>query len=333
MLLIPNRPIAEMKNTVVHSKEKIEMKKGIIMVFFLLTLTACGNDSAQKTPEEANRTVTIGSESVEVPEDPERIVTDFYAGELLTVGANVVGAGSIAFDNPFLEEELSEVEDIGEPPNVEKILELDPDLILVMYDENLEQLEQIAPTVHIPYNTATNVEDMTEMFGAIVGAEEEAQAFLNDYHNHAEEAREEIEDYVPADATFGLYEITNDNELYVFGENFGRGGQVLYDALDLEAPDIIENEVMEEEDVLMLSQEVVPEYAADYMFLTSYDPENQHHAKDQIEESSVWQGLDAVQNGRYRLNDFDTFYPYDPISVYHQIDLFVDIIREMEAEG
>ncbi|QQK80015.1 iron-hydroxamate ABC transporter substrate-binding protein [Salicibibacter cibi] len=304
-------------------------KKSIMMVFCCLTLAGCGNGSS----EETDRTVHIDGEDVEVPDDPERIVTDFYAGELLTVDANVVGAGSIAFDNPFLEEELAEVEDIGEPPNVEKILELDPDLIVAMYDDNLEQLEQIAPTVHIPYNTATNVEEMTEMFGDIVGAEEEAQTFLNDYHDKTEEAREDIKDHVPANATFGLYEITNDNELYVFGENFGRGGQVLYDALDLDAPDIIEDEVMNEEDVLMLSQEVVPEYAADYMFLTSYDPENQHHAKDQLESSSVWQGLDAVQQGRYRLNDYDTFYPYDPISVYHQIDLFVDMIREMEADG
>ncbi|QQK75560.1 ABC transporter substrate-binding protein [Salicibibacter cibarius] len=308
------------------------IKKGMIMMVFSLTLTACGDGSSGETSDETDRTVNIGGEEVEVPDNPERIVTDFYAGELLTVDANIVGAGSIAFDNPFLEEELEEVEDIGEPPNVEKILELDPDLIVTMYDENLDQLEQIAPTVHIPYNTATNVEDMTEMFGDIMGAEEEAQAFLDDYHDRAEEAREEIDDHVAEDATFGLYEITNDNELYVFGENFGRGGQALYDALDLEAPDIIEDEVMGGEDVLMLSQEVIPEYAADYMFLTSYDPENQHDAKDELEKSSVWQGLDAVQQERYRLNDYDTFYPYDPISVYHQIDLFVDLIMEMETE-
>ncbi|SDJ30779.1 iron complex transport system substrate-binding protein [Natribacillus halophilus] len=309
------------------------MTKTIVVCMLFLVLASCGNEQSHQSTDEAERTVNVGGEDFQVPNDPERIVTDFYAGELLTVDANVVGAGSIAFDNPFLEEELAGVEDIGEPPNVEKILELDPDLIVAMYDDNIDQLEQIAPTVHIPYNTATNVEDMTEMFGDIVGAEEEAQAFLNDYHNRADEAREEIEDLVPTDATFGLYEITNDNELYVFGENFGRGGQVLYDALDLDAPDIIEDEVMDEEDVLMLSQEVVPEYAADYMFLTSYDPENQHDAKDELEESSVWQGLDAVQQERYRLNDYDTFYPYDPISVYHQIDLFVDMIREMEAEG
>ncbi|MBB6450288.1 iron complex transport system substrate-binding protein [Geomicrobium halophilum] len=309
------------------------MTKKIIMMMGFLILASCGNESVDGSPDEAYRTINIEGEDFQVPNEPERIVTDFYAGELLTVEANVVGAGPIAFDNPFLEEELEGVEDIGDPPNVEKILELDPDLIVVMYDENLEQLEEIAPTVQIPYNTATNVEDMTEMFGDIVGAEEEAQAFLNDYHDRAKEAREEIEGLVPADATFGLYEITNDNELYVFGKNFGRGGQALYNALNLEAPEIIEEEVMEEEDVLMLSQEVVPEYAADYMFLTSYDPQNQHQAKDQLEGSSVWEGLDAVQNDRYRLNDYDTFYPYDPISVYHQIDLFVDIIKEMEKEG
>lgn len=79
---------------------------------------------------------------------------------------------------------------------------------------------------------------------------------------------------------------------------------------------------------LQLSMEVLPEYAADYMFLTTYDPENRGEALEELKASSIWQGLDARKNERIFYNDFDTFYRYDPIAVYEQIDLFVEMILE-----
>src|SRR5699024_10614778 len=104
----------------------------------------------------------------------------------------------------------------------------------------------------------------------------------------------------------------------------GRGGQALYNALQLKMPYKNDNK----EQTLQLSMEVLPEYAADCMFLTTYDPENKGEALQDLKASSIWQGLDAMKNERIFYNDFDTFYRYDPIAVYEQIDLFVEMILE-----
>lgn len=299
------------------------MKKTRCLALFGIVLMGC-SDGANSENEESMRSVEIGDTSYDVPANPERVVTDYYAGELLAVDAEVVGATTTAFDNPFLEDQLASTENIGEPIDVERVLELDPDLIVVMYDDDLEQLREIAPTVYIPYNTATSIEGVTELFGSLMNNEEAAAEFLEGYEQEAREARAELEDHLNGDETFGLYEVTNQQELYVFGENFGRGGQVIYDALELPAPQSIAQDVMEEEDVLQLSREAIPEYAADVMFITSYDPEGSHQSLDFFVDSSVWQGLDAVENDRVVINDFDTFYPYDPISIRGQIPLFTE---------
>ncbi|WP_438799850.1 iron-hydroxamate ABC transporter substrate-binding protein [Alkalicoccobacillus porphyridii] len=301
----------------------------------LLFVSACNSNSENTQGDEQAETKTFQSVSgdVEIPAKSERIVTDIYAGEFLSVGANVVGAGSWIFGNPTLKEQLSEVTDIGDPVNVESVLELDPDLIVVMSDEHYEELSQIAPTIVIPYNTTTNIQDTVEMFGELAGAQEQAANFIQDFEEKAAQAKEEISGVIAKDATVGIYEITDTGSFWVFTDNGGRGGQALYNALDLDAPEIIQSEIIDTGEVKELSLEVVPDFAADYMFITDYNPDGTSDSLDTMESSAIWQDLDAVQNNRVFINDFDTFYPYDPISVSHQIDLFVKMIQERSEEN
>lgn len=267
--------------------------------------------------------------AVEIPAKPIRIVTDFYAGELLSVEANVVGVEPTAFDNPFIKDLLEDAVEIGQPINVEKVLELEPDLIVVMYDENYEQLSEIAPTIHIPYGTATNIQETVKLFGDITGNHEEAEKFMSQFDQKAKEGRDRFAGIIEAEATFGIYELTDKGDLWIFGDNAGRGGQALYNALGLNMP----HENNNEEQTLQLSMEVLPEYAADYMFLTTYDPEKKGEALKNLKDSSIWQGLDAMKNNQIFYNDFDTYYRYDPIAIYEQIDLFVDMLIERNKEN
>lgn len=298
-----------------------------------LLLAACG-----KTPEETEKTDETKSETrmfetvkgeIEIPDKPMRIVTDFYGGELLSVEANVVGVEPTAFDNPFIQDQLKDAQEIGQPVNVEKVLALEPDLIVVMYDDNYEQLSEIAPTVYIPYGTASSVEETVQLFADLTGNQKEADEFLSKFADKAKEGREKLAGVIDEDDTFGIYELTDKGELWIFGDHAGRGGQALYNALQLKMPHKNDNS----EQTLQLSMEVLPEYAADYMFLTTYDPENKGEALKELKGSSIWQGLDAMKNNRIFYNDFDTFYRYDPIAVYEQIDLFVDMILESNQAG
>lgn len=306
------------------------MKKHVFIVFAMfIILAACSSATTENigkpddTTEETRVFETVNGE-IEIPNKPKRIVTDFYGGELLTVGANVVGVEPTAFDHPFIQDKLKDVEDIGEPINIEKVLSLQPDLIVVMYDDYYEQLSEIAPTVYIPYGTTTNIEETVQLFADLTGNIEEGKAFLSKFEAKAEEGREKIKDVINENDTFGIYELTDKGDIWIFGDNAGRGGQALYNALQLKMPYKNDNK----EQTLQLSMEVLPEYAADYMFLTTYDPENRGEALEELKASSIWQGLDATKNERIFYNDFDTFYRYDPIAVYEQIDLFVEMILE-----
>lgn len=305
---------------------------GTVLLFSISILMACNKTSpeAEKETEKSEpeqqiaetRSFDTEKGAVEIPTKPLRIVTDYYGGELLSVGANVIGVEPTAFDNPFLTELLKDAVEIGTPVNTEKVLELKPDLIVVMYDENYEQLSKIAPTIHIPYGTAKNIQETVTLFGDIAGKPEAAKKFLSDFDEKAKEGREKLVDVIDADATFGIYELTDKGDLWIFGDNAGRGGQALYNGLQLNFP----HQNINEEQTLQLSMEVLPEYAADYMFLTTYDPENKGEELEDLKKSSIWQGLDAMKNDQVFYNDFDTYYRYDPIAIYEQIDLFVDMI-------
>ncbi|MFB0633824.1 iron-hydroxamate ABC transporter substrate-binding protein [Bacillus rugosus] len=319
------------------------MKKNTLLVGMLVLLlmfvSACsgtaskGSSSDSASDKTEMRTYKSTKGNVKIPAHPKRIVTDFYAGELLSVGANVVGSGSWSFDNPFLKSKLKDVKDVGDPISVEKVMELQPDLIVVMNKENVDKLKKIAPTVVVPYNTAKNVEDTVSMFGDIAGAKDEAKSFMADFNKKAEAAKKKIAGVIDKDATFGIYENTDKGEFWVFNDNGGRGGQAVYNALELKAPEKIEQDVIKKGEMKQLSQEVIPEYAADYMFITDYNPKGESKTLDKLENFSIWKNLDAVKHNRVFINDFDTFYPYDPISVSKQVNIITDMLIKRAAEN
>ncbi|OBZ18861.1 iron(3+)-hydroxamate-binding protein yxeB [Bacillus sp. FJAT-27264] len=334
-------------------KRKSLLSSVVLMMLFTIILTACGGTSntasspapaataeasapaaseqpaATDTPAAEFRDYETPKGTVKIPAKPKRIVTDFYGGELLSVGANVVGVEPSAFENPFLTDLLKNTTDVGYPINAEKTLELAPDLIVVMYDGNYDALSKIAPTIYVPYGTATNIYETVKLFGDIVGAPDKAEAFLADFDKKAAEGREKLKGIVKEDDTFGIYELTDKGELWIFGDNAGRGGQVLYNALKLKMPEKNKND----NQTLQLSMELLPEYAADYMFLTTYDPEKKGDKLKDLKDSPVWKGLPASKNNHLFYNDFDTYYRYDPIAITAQIDLFVDMIVARNVEN
>lgn len=318
----------------------------LFMLIFVCTimLSACSGGGTSTTPsaaspeaspttaattEGATRTFDTDKGPVEIPQQPQRIVTDYYAGELLSVGGNVIGAEPSAFDNPFITDKLSDAQDVGAPINAEKVLELQPDLIVVMYDESYEALSKIAPTVHIPYGTTKNIQETVELFGDLMGQPDKAKEFLAEFDKKAAEGRERLKGIVDENTTVGLYELTDKGDLWIFNDNAGRGGQTVYNALGLKMP----NKMAGQNQTVQLSMEVLPDYAADYMFLTFYNPENNSDALDKLKNSPVWKNLDATKQGRLFINDYDTFYRYDPIAVMAQIDLFVDMLIEGSKQG
>ncbi|WP_409177129.1 ABC transporter substrate-binding protein [Brevibacillus fortis] len=324
--------------------------KAVLAVIFVfsLFLTACGGantampapatESASKPTDKSTeaptenkmRTIETPKGTIQIPDKPQRIVTDYYAGELIAVGGNVIGAETEAFKSPFTVEQLKNAQDVGSPRiNVEKTLELAPDLIVVMYDDNYEALSKIAPTVYLPYGTATNIYDTVKLFGEVVGDKEKADKFIADFDKKAAWGREKLKGIVDENATVGLYELTNKGDLWIFGDNAGRGGQTVYNALKLKMPHADKSK----EQTVQLSMETLPEYAADYMFVTFYNPDKNSEALKTLQESAVWKVTPAAKNNQIFYNDYDTFYRYDPIAITAHIDMFVDMLIKRHEEN
>lgn len=52
-----------------------------------------------------------------------------------------------------------------------------------------------------------------------------------------------------------------------------------------------------------------------------------------LENSEIWKSIPAVQNNRVFINDFDYWYPNDPLAIVNQIDMAVKLFTDRKAEN
>ena len=300
------------------------MKKLILSVSFLLILFlgACNSDTkdskASETKEEST-TITYESETgpVEVPADPKRVVVlSTYAGNVAALDVNLIGVDSWSKSNPGYDSYLADVEEVSEE-NLEKIIELDPDLIIgSSTTQNLDKIKEIAPTVTFTYGKVDYLTQHLEI-GKLLNKEKEAQAWIDDFKERSTVAGEEIKAVIGADATVSVIE-NFDKQLYVFGDNWGRGTEVIYQAMGLNMPEKVK-EMALEAGYYALSLEVLPEYAGDYVIFSKVADQD-----NSFQETDVFKNIPAVQNGQLFEANAEEFYFNDPISLDYQLEFFKD---------
>lgn len=293
-----------------------------LLLLSVLLLAACNSDSvASESPETADSSETITYESengpVEVPADPQRVlVLSTYAGNALALDVPVVGVDSWSKANPRFDEELQGVEEVTED-NLEKIIELDPDLIIGLSTiKNIDKLNEIAPTVTYTYGQVDYLEQHLEI-GKLVNKEQEAQAWIDDFKKRAHQGGEEIRAEIGEDATVSVIE-NFDKQLYVFGDNWGRGTEILYQVMKLKMPAKVE-EMALKDGYYALSQEVIADYMGDYVIF-SKDSEQDNS----FQETAVYKNTPAVKNGQVFEANAKEFYFNDPISLDYQLEFFLN---------
>ncbi|KHF39233.1 iron-hydroxamate ABC transporter substrate-binding protein [Halalkalibacter okhensis] len=296
------------------------MKKLLFSTLLLLVLlSACGKqETATTDPVKENETETFTYQSetgpIDVPTDPQRIIALTNGPNVLALDGQIVGIDEWTNMNPLFQERLEGVEVVSDE-SLEKIIELEPDLIIAgSYMNNLDKLNEIAPTVVFTWGKLDYLTQQEEI-GKLLNKEEEATNWVNDFKERAEATGKAIREKIGEDATVSVFE-NGDKEIYVFGNNYARGTEILYQAMELNMPERIEEEALES-GVYTLSTELLPEFAGDYIIL-SKNPD----ADSSFLETDTWNNIPAVQNDRvFEINTKASTYS-DPITLDYLLDIF-----------
>lgn len=293
------------------------MKKLLpFLLALVLILSACGGPNPEKGETGQAETITYQSENgpVEVPANPQRVVVlSTFAGNVQALGVNIVGVDSWSKENPRFKE-LKDVEVVSDD-NLEKIIELNPDLIIGLSNtKNVDKLKQIAPTVTFTYGKVDYLEQHLEI-GKLLNKEEEAKKWIGKFKAEAKQAGEEIRAKIGEDATVSVIE-NFDKQLYVFGNNWGRGTEVLYQAMKLNMPENVKKMALKQ-GYYAISPEVLPDFAGDYVIFSK-----NADGDTSFQETATYQNIPAVKNNRVFEVNAKEFYFNDPDSLEYQLDFF-----------
>ena len=305
-----------------------------------ILLTACGaankeaaTEAGLKVTEQAEET-TAGKDTrvikmeygdVEIPANPKRVVVAFFQGDLLALGIHPVGTSFN--DDAVFEQELGDVTVVDAfELNPEAIMELDPDLIIWNNTDDYESLSKIAPTLARNYYDM-EVKDRLAFFGEVFGVPEKAEKIMSDFEKKAEESKKQLSEKGLADKNVILLENQTKGILRAFGDDYGRGGEIIYQYLGLKAPERIQKEVMDQEGVnfIDISYETLKDYVGDYIF-------SDQRIAD-LKGVEVWESLPAVKEGRLVQNSSGMFWFSDITSMNAQMDFIMDsLLKTVEGQ-
>lgn len=276
------------------------------------TKTATG-ESESKTSEP--RTISTVKGNVTIPAEPKRIVVDLYLGSLIALGIKPVGTPELNLKNPYFIKSLEGVQNIGEYETIslEKVLELEPDLIVTGNPDLFDSFSKIAPTLVIPFGELKNTHEEIAYFGKVLNKEKEAEAWLADYDARIADAKKRVGEAIDPAAEVSVMQF-NDKGPLAFGDNFGRGGQAVYSALGLNPP-ADKKEILMKDQLVEVSSEAIPEFAGDYIILTADEL-----TLEELKLKPVWSSLDAVKNDRVFIWSPDRSWYFDPIATLDQTE-------------
>lgn len=308
------------------------MKKLLIVLMSMLVLVGCStapkeetnSDGAvemdkketQETTEVKQETMIYASETgdIEVPADPQRIVIldSFAAGALLKFDGSVVGHEQWTGTNPLFAEYLKDSTEIA-ADNLEQIIALSPDLIVVSAtNENIKELSEIAPTVSFTYGKLSYLDAIVE-YGKLVNKEDEALRWVEEFKAEAVKVGEAIKSKYGEGVTVSVFEAFGD-QLYLYGDNWGRGTQILYQEMGLTMTEEVK-EVALKDGYYSISAEVIPDYSAELMVLSYFKDSNMAFM-----DTETWKNIDAVKNNKVLQAEAEKFYMTGPITLEYQLE-------------
>ncbi|MBW4514803.1 MAG: iron-siderophore ABC transporter substrate-binding protein [Timaviella obliquedivisa GSE-PSE-MK23-08B] len=231
-----------------------------------------------------------------VPVSPQRIVVLTALDSVLVLGVKPIGAATYEMNQfrSFLTEQTEGIENIGVigQPSLEKIVRLQPDLIMGTYPiEIYAQLSKIAPTVIFfdGDKAYSKWQNAFKAYADVLGKTQEADRILNEYQQRVGEFRARMGEQISKTQVSLVNFFATDVRIY-FKQCIG--GQVIEEAGFLRSP----FQDKDEWSVENLSLEAIPQMAGDVIFLLlgGHEPSK----LDQFIKHPLWSQLEAVQTSK-----------------------------------
>ncbi|MCD8920495.1 ABC transporter substrate-binding protein [Staphylococcus gallinarum] len=300
------------------------MKKLLFpLIALVLILAACGNKSDSDSKKEETKSYKLDSgKSIDVPKSPKRIavVAPTYAGGVKYLGGNIVAVNKQVDSSKLLKDKFKGVTKVGDN-DVEKVAKSKPDLIIVYStDKNIKKYKKIAPTVVFDYGKHKYL-DQQEELGKLLGKEDKVKAWEEKWKAKTKKDGKEIKEKIGSDATVSIFD-EFDKKLYSYGPNWGRGGEVLYQAFGLKMPEKLDK-LVKKEGWAEIKQEKLADYAGDYIVSTSEGKATPSYAK-----TDLWNNIPAVKDGHVIKVQAETYWYNDPYTLeYMRKDLKEKLLK------
>lgn len=328
-------------------------KLGVLLAAVLMMLaTACQSDAGQSVDPGSNdggtapaadsgfpRTVEHAMGETTIESKPMRVIAldQSFVDATLSLNTEVIGYTtyrSITEGLPdYLGDTLQYAQDavsVGllEEPNLEKIAELQPDLILsasVRHEELYDELSKIAPTV-FSETTGAIWDENLRLVGEALGEEDLAEERLAAYSERAKTIGAEIKESEGGTMpTISIARFAGEPTIRLYVEN-SYSGVVLS---DVGFPRPKDQPTTDDSIIVEISPENIPELEADHIFVATYDDPEATKIKDKIVANRLWDQLQGeqhevsdtvwmsavgLQGAHGILDDLSKFFDVDPAS-------------------
>ncbi|PRO39786.1 ABC transporter substrate-binding protein [Bacillus sp. LLTC93] len=288
----------------------------LIICIVMVISSACGSGN-QKTTTTKKTTSTEASAQAEVEylgktyqvkTPAKRLV---IAGSLESMedakllGVEPIGASTVGGAFPSLFEDIaSKTEGIGEKtePNLEKILKLNPDVILgstKFPPATIKKLEKVQTTIPVSH-ISSDWKDNLLLLGELTGKKNEAKTIISNYQKDLVKAKKMLKE-TSKNKTVIILRIRQ-GDLYVYPEDV-YFNSTLYGNLGFTAP----KDVKKAKAQALLSMERLGELDPDYIFVQFSEEENASNpnALKDLEANQIWASLQAVKHGHVSENIVD----------------------------
>jgi len=264
----------------------------------MLVFVACSGTESQDASNSAQETRTIehAMGTTEVPQDPERVVPLEYGAleNVLALGIQPVGTvlgGNISEHPDYIQKRIQrETKKLNAKPDLERLLKLNPDLIIGSKSWNgkvYDQLSQIAPTVLTETNNRKWQSNL-KFHGRVFNRAGLVQTLLDRYQERIEQFRDKRK--MLGELTVSIARIFPDRVRLYLKDSFG--GQILQ-AVGLKRPPPQDKDIYQKE----ISREQFELLEGDVLFAITFGDEARE-AFEELQSDPLWSQLSVVQNER-----------------------------------